>query len=76
MNPAEKKLSENEDFIDLVENTAKIKDEEAVPRDRIIEALKKIEREEEPVLRYPSGLPSPKSVFFLAQKLNSERPTQ
>lgn len=59
-------------FIELVEGAAKARDEMPVPRKFIVQAIGKISCGEVEVGRYPLGSPTLKSVFDVAEGLESE----
>lgn len=61
-----------QELIALVRDSAKARNEPPVPRQYIIEALRRIETEQEKVMHYPTGAPSLKAVYDIATRLESE----
>ena len=59
-------------MIELVEGTAKFRNDPAVPRDFITEALERIEAGQEKVSRYPTGAPTLKGVYEVAARMYRE----
>ncbi len=62
----------DQELVELVENTAKVRGEMEIPREFIVKALEKIEAGGTEVERYPSGHPSLRSVFEIAVELQAE----
>ncbi|PIR98331.1 MAG: hypothetical protein COT88_02350 [Candidatus Colwellbacteria bacterium CG10_big_fil_rev_8_21_14_0_10_41_28] len=57
---------------ELVEGAAEARGEAPIPRDFIVEAMEKIELGEEQAERYPTGMPTLKSIFEVGKKLYEE----
>ncbi len=56
-------------LIEFVENAAKVRKDTPLPREYIIDALKKIDNGDVEVERYPMGSPSLKGVYEVALEL-------
>ncbi len=56
-------------LIELIEDVAKVRKDMPLPREYIIDALKKIEDGDIEVERYPMGNPSLKGVYDIALEL-------
>lgn len=61
---------------ELVEGAAQARNEPAVARQHIEDALRRIEAGQEEVAKYPTGKPTLKGVYDLATKLEAEGATK
>ena len=59
-------------WIDLIEAKANIRGDPIVPRDYIVEAIEKIERNEVLIERYPRGQPTFREFYRVASQLYEE----
>lgn len=65
-------MSDLEQLADLTIAAAEARNDPAVPRALIMEALRRIQNGQEKVQRYPTGLPSLKDTYDIAARLVNE----
>jgi len=63
-------------LIEMVENAAKVRKDATLPREYIIDALKKIDKGDIEVEKYPMGYPSLKGVYEIALGLYESNQTR